>query len=105
MLGFDVNVSNYFVIYTNYYKKYKITAICCNGAVRLASSTQSVDSVFGRVDVCVNGTWGTICSDFWENIDASIVCKQLGYTEYGLLILACTNLYYNENLTTSPVAA
>ena len=64
----------------------KTTAICSNGAVRLAGSGQSTDSVVGRVEVCVNGTWGTICSDFWENIEASIVCKQLGYTEYGLFI-------------------
>ena len=71
----------------------KTTAICSNGAVRLASSTQSVDSVIGRVEICVNGTWGTICSDFWENIDASVVCNHLGYTEYGLLILTCTKVH------------
>jgi deleted-in-malignant-brain-tumors protein 1 len=70
----------------------KTTAKCSNGAVRLASSTQSVDSVIGRVEICVNGTWGTICSDFWENVDASVVCKHLGHTEYGLLILACTTV-------------
>ena len=50
----------------------------------MASSAQTVDSSFGRIEICVNATWGTICSDFWENMDASVICKQLGYSEYGL---------------------
>ena len=54
---------------------------CSNGEVRLVDGSTPNE---GRVEVCINQAWGTICGDsYWGSDDASVVCGQLGYLQEG----------------------
>ncbi len=49
---------------------------CANGDIRLADGGSRRE---GRVEICYNNRWGTICHDSWDKNDAVVVCGQLGF--------------------------
>ena len=66
--------------------KNAIPAVVCNhGSVRLiGGSTTNV----GRVEICANETWGTVCDDFWGSADAGVICRQLGFSRFSKITIS-----------------
>lgn len=69
-------------------------ADCDDGEVRLADGNTQYE---GRVEVCINRVWGTVCSrdhsiyswlswyNTWGTVDSNVVCRQVGHMELGTL--------------------
>ena len=47
-----------------------------DGHLRLV---EGASSWAGRVEVFLDGDWGTVCDDFFRRVDATVVCRQLGF--------------------------
>ncbi|CAI8031474.1 Deleted in malignant brain tumors 1 protein, partial [Geodia barretti] len=69
-----------------------VTAQQCSedGEVRLVGGENVNQSgVRGRVEICINHQWGTVCSDDWGLLEARVTCRQMGFdyavpiAEYG----------------------
>ena len=59
---------------------YTFTIVCSNGAIRLVDGSSELE---GRVEICLNNTWGTVCNRGWQNVDAMVACRQAGHSTIG----------------------
>lgn len=58
---------------------------CTTGDVRLSVSNGfSHTRTEGRVQVCYNNEWGSVCDDYWSNINTGVVCAELGFNQHGI---------------------
>ena len=73
-----------------------VSVLCVDGSVHLENPDASSESQLpsydlikdqvsrGIVEVCINQSYSTILMDnFWSDEDASVICKQLGFSQHG----------------------
>ena len=76
-----ITLSNYYV-FISLDTNYTVDTSCNNGEVRLVGGINELE---GRVEICYNKIWGSVCHNAWSATDANVLCKQLGYQPTGTL--------------------
>ena len=58
---------------------------CSDGDLRLEGGQDNLQEGTreGRVEICINNAWGTICDNAFRSPDAAVACRQLGLSDQG----------------------
>ena len=55
-----------------------LIADCIDGDLKLVNGSSMME---GRVEICRNNTFGTICDRHWDILDIKVACKKLGFSD------------------------
>ena len=59
-------------------------ANCTTGEARLVSGVESSTTRSGRLELCINNAWGTVCDTSFDSNDAAVACSQVtGFSRNG----------------------
>ena len=78
------------------YTTIELNSLCESGQVRLVGGQEEYE---GRVEICRGSTWATICDPSWNDADAQVTCRQLGYSTTGTIIkFSCIPIFCENSV-------
>ena len=87
----------YYVLKVHIHLHTDPNASCANGDIRLVGGASQYE---GRVEVCIGDNWINVCAGrySWNDRDAEVVCRQLGFDTqcmymYVYIMGYCTYLF------------
>ena len=87
------NTEDIVKMHSNYYFFFFLVhLVCIQGEIRLRGGSNAMT---GRVEVCNNGIWGTVCDDVWGARDAQVACRQLTYASTGEISALAVSIIYS----------
>ena len=63
---------------------YHGVGVCLDGDIRLMDGPSEAE---GRLEVCSGFQWYSVCDSGFDNRDAAVVCRMLGFSRYRELSL------------------
>lgn len=58
------------------------STVCADGAIHLVGGVTERE---GRIEICLQNQWGSVCDNGWGVSDSQVVCRQLGFHTTGFL--------------------
>ena len=91
LLGACSHLANHNIFFSSFLAITTSYANCTDGQLRLVGGTNVRE---GRVEICINNAWGTICDDLFGAQEATVVCTQMGFSDRGMFPSELIQIFY-----------